>query len=625
MVKRAILLAAGRGKRLDIFGNAKPLVRVGHKSLIVRNIEQLQDAGVEEIGIVLGFQADRVERELLGHDAIRAKLRFVRVEDWEMTNLGDSARVGLRAYSGDQDESAFIVMCDLVLFDNPYRPLAEALDTCDAAVLVGLNAEHASVCGAQSRVKCENGKVCALGKDANPSDGFEVGAYALRSSVCRQLLENVGGPADTFAQMFFPLLMEKKVGAVEIVGPWFDVNTPETCLKAELAVRKQTFFHPERAQQATELCALPTTHIFEKQKHTQTKIVVKRGLLNELGRYQIVPEESACSRHILLSERTVYGLFGESVEAGLRNAGYEVRSVVVEPGERMKSLELYGHLAEQILAEGIDERSVIFTLGGGTVANIGGFLASTLMRGIGLVHLPTTVMAQCDAAIGVKQGINGDKGKNLLGAYYEPHAILVDPDVLVKQSDRWIKDGLAECIKHALVQDASFYHFLRTWDRPVNDAAFLEQAVTTNIRLKLALMEKDMKEDREGMALQYGHEVGHAVEYLSSFSYGHGESIVFGMRVSVEAARMMDLCGDDMIEAHRQIFSQYGYETALPASMAIEAILESLKYTKKSRYGDLRLALPASLGALWHSDDEYAIHVPMEVMRKVVDKCHEPW
>lgn len=625
MVKHAILLAAGRGKRLDIFGNAKPLVRVGHKALIVRNVEQLQDAGVEEITIVLGYQADRVERELLDHESIRVKMRFVRVENWEMTNLGDSLRVGMRACTDEREDPVFVVMSDLVLLENPYRQLAQALETHEAAILVGLAKPYRDVCGAQSRVWCEDGAVCGLGKALDPFHGFEVGVYAFRPAVSRSWMESQQRTADSFEQVLSSWIQERTVGAVEMVGPWFDVNTPETCLKAEFAIRKHTFYQTERFQQGPGLCALPMTHSFEKRKHTQTTIVVKRGLLQELDRYKIVPEESARSRHILLSERRVYGLFGETVEAGLRKAGYEMRTVVVEPGERMKSLELYGRLAERILGEGIDERSVVLTLGGGTVANIGGFLAATLMRGIGLIHLPTTVMAQCDAAIGIKQGINGDKGKNLLGAYYEPHAILVDPDVLVTQPERWIKDGLAECIKHALVQDMAFYHFLRSWNCDVQDVSFLERAVTTNISLKLALMEKDMKEDREAMVLQYGHEVGHAVEYLSGFSYGHGEAIVFGMRASVEAAWLMGLCEAETVEVHRDIFLHYGFETTLPASMTTEAIVEALRFTKKSRYGDLRLALPASPGVLWHSDAEYAIPVPTEIMQKVIDRCHEPW
>ena len=165
MLKRAILLAAGRGKRLDVFGNAKPLVRVGHKPLIVRNIEQLQDAGVEEIVVVLGFQADRVERELLSHEFIHAKVHSVRVEDWEMSSMGDSVRMGIRALLSDPEESVFVVMSDLVLFDNPYPQLEEALKVYEAAVLVGLEEPHGSVSGAQSRVRCEQGAICEFGKE----------------------------------------------------------------------------------------------------------------------------------------------------------------------------------------------------------------------------------------------------------------------------------------------------------------------------------------------------------------------------------------------------------------------------------------------------------------------------
>ncbi|MFU8802497.1 MAG: 3-dehydroquinate synthase, partial [Bradymonadaceae bacterium] len=297
---------------------------------------------------------------------------------------------------------------------------------------------------------------------------------------------------------------------------------------------------------------------------------------------------------------------------------YDVRRIVMAEGEEAKTLSNYVHLVEHVLAEGIDERSVLVSLGGGAVCNVCGFIASTLYRGIGLVHIPTTLMAQCDAAISHKQGVNGKLGKNLVGSYYAPSTIAVDVEVLSTLEDWLIPDGLSEVIKHALGQDPEYLQFLLDFDGSMFDLDFLEHVVRKNIELKCALMATDAKEHREGMVLQYGHTIGHPIEYLSGYELNHGQSVAIGMMVSARIARLLGGCDDEMVELHRGILEKFDLPTSIPSYIQPADILAAMRYDKRYLTEGTRMALVDAPGHLWKIDDDYAIPVSEAVTKEAI-------
>jgi 3-dehydroquinate synthase len=189
---------------------------------------------------------------------------------------------------------------------------------------------------------------------------------------------------------------------------------------------------------------------FTVSQRTTTKIHVRRGFVRDPSRLAFIPAESASSPVVVFTDTRVNALYGNDFVEGLKSQGRRVHRIVMAEGEESKTLANYTRLVEEVLAFGIDERSILISLGGGAVCNVCGLIASTLYRGIGLIHVPTTLMAQCDAAISHKQGVNGARGKNMVGTYYSPSAICVDVDVLSTLESRLIPDGLAEVIKHAL-------------------------------------------------------------------------------------------------------------------------------------------------------------------------------
>lgn len=613
--KTAIVLAAGKGERLDLYETPKPLAQIGHRPLIERTIRQLQEVGVEKFVIVLGYEADRVEHDLAFHHGLfPTEPVFVRASDWHGDLFSSVKDAAANMATSVGSESCFVVMSDLILGENPFRELGSKLEEGDIAVLVGLEPEHANVSGASSLASVKDGSILEIGRQIKNPSGREVGAYALSFDALKML-------ADLDASRSFQSVLQEfadqgKLSAAEIHGPWYDVNTPETFVRAELFLRSQK--NENQTQRVLTGKPLPESFSFINEQIIKTNITVERGIIDRLPEYDLLPESYLDSPHYLLTDKNVDALYGEHVLERLRTSGYNISKIVMDPGEAAKSFENYQRLAEEILAQGIEETSVIFTLGGGAVGNVAGFLASTLYRGIGLVHIPTTVMGQVDAAIGIKQGVNGSKGKNLVGSYYSPLAIIADPAFLDKLPERSIRDGLGECLKHGLAQSKAFFDYLMFYEGDITDLDFLETCVKWNIQLKVDVMKSDFSEEREGLVLQYGHEIGHAVEFLSGFKFYHGEAVVIGMRASAELAHLLGIADREVVEQHIALARRYGFEVDIPSSISTDAIIESLKFSKKARDGN-RFALVDKLGRLWSSHGEFAIPCDKKLIREAVE------
>ena len=361
-----------------------------------------------------------------------------------------------------------------------------------------------------------------------------------------------------------------------------------------------------------------------------TEVALVRGAVADPGRAGIVPPECVGSPVYVFTDQTVHRLSGEVFVQRLAALGHDVHPMIMADGEGSKTLSHYAYLAERVLARGIDERSVLISLGGGAVCNVCGLLAATLYRGVTLVHVPTTLMAQADAAISHKQGINAARGKNLVGAYHAPRRVVVDIDVLATLDDRLVTDGLAEVLKHALAQDEAYLDELLLYDGSPRAPRFLERVVRRNIELKCALMARDPQERVEGMVLQYGHAIGHAVEVLSDFRLYHGESVAIGMMASAWVAHELGVADPRVVETHRLLLERYGLPTCLPDDQRVDEVIAHMRQDKRclartSRRGDEhRLALVASPGELWVAGGESAVPVSPEVLARGLARCRRP-
>src|SRR3989344_8360330 len=609
-INTAIILAAGQGKRLDSLGTIKPLVMVAGKALIAWQIEKLAEAGISNLYIIANDkEAASLMKQQLAHYEANLNIRYLSRKDEDM--LGSLASAVNKI---EKIEGPFVVtVCDLILSSNPFK-LLSTTDS-DLAMVVATDPESNQWSGAKVRVDYQNNQIIGLRKEEDGKAPRDVGIYLFTKDAYNRFLNFVNKNNITeFTQALNFFNQKQSIRAMEMeVGPWFDVNTPETLIRAELFVRKILHYHePVLKAKLEKIETINNTVNFSHKKNIKIEIIVQRNILAELEKYEIIPKACIRSPHFIVCDAKTDQLYGQLVLGKLQSQGFHVHKVVVSPGESSKSAQQYLDLAEKILALGVDKKSIIISLGGGVINNLSGFLAATIYRGIGLIHIPTTLMAQCDAAIGLKQGINGSQGKNLLGSYYEPLKIVVDPALLLTLDDRWLRDGLAECLKHALAQAKKFFEYLIDYQGNIRDIDFLEYVVSKNIKLKIELMEQDFKEDNKALVLQYGHEIGHAVEYLSGYSLGHGEGISIGMRVSAELARIIGVADDKVVEAHLNLLSKYGLPTDIPVDIKAEDLINVLKYNKKFRGGEAEFALLDKVGSLWNAGGVYTIPCRLE-------------
>lgn len=617
MPTTALIPAAGRGARLDRPNTPKPLVHVGGKPLLLSLLQRLEKAGVERAVVVTGFGSERVVRELTNHPDLSLKVEFVEHAEWQQ-GLAST----LLAAKGHIDENFVIAMADHV-FDQKLVDAMVAAEPGDDVGVALVDTDVTEVFELEDAVKVtlEGDRLTTASRTLKNPDAVDAGLFAFTPVLFEALEEarKVKEPASLTDAL--ALLGER--GQVRVITTerraWHDIDTPQSLVRAEMAhragIRKAAVHRPEfKIEQGR------TTHSYDfiAGAPVKTEIHVQRGFVRNPERLQLIPDESASSPIYVFTDTTVNGIYGDDFVDGLDRMGYDVRRIVMKDGEESKSMANYVKLVDQILAEGIDERSVLISLGGGAVANVCGFIASTLYRGIGLVHVPTTLMAQCDASISHKQGINGARGKNLVGSYYSPIAIAVDVEVLATLEDWLIPDGLSEVIKHALGQDRDYLDYLLGYEGKIDDPDFLETVVRKNIELKCELVAIDPKEHREGMVLQYGHEVGHPVEYLSGYDLNHGQSVAIGMMVAARVARLMGACDDAMIDLHRQVIEKFELPTRIPAHLKVDDILASMRYNKRYLTEGTRMALLDGPGSLWQVEDDYAIPVPTEVLIEAI-------
>ncbi len=621
MIRQALILAAGRGLRLDRPHTPKPLVDVGGQALVVRLIRQLEQAGIERVAVVVGYDGAKVSRALMAYPFEKAEIEIVHNQEWEKGQPG-SVLAARDHFSG----SFVLAMADHVFDDSIVGDFVnQAYRPGQVLCLVDSRLDQIPAIESAVKVRLADGKVQEIGRKLDGFDAVDAGLFLADGEFFAALAADQS-PAnkDDLSQGLGRLAKQGVVAAVAMgQGDWNDVDTPADLIHAEMRLRKQLRQASTRHRPAQEPAAASQEFRFEVGAPVVTRMVVGRGFVRDPNRLSLIPPESASSPIFVFTDETVHELYGRSLLEAMRNMGYDVHSIMLPDGEESKSLANYLYLVERVLSRGVDERSVFVSLGGGVVCNVCGFVASTIYRGLNLIHLPTTLMAQCDAAISHKQAINGQKGKNLIGSYYSPRLVAVDVEVLSTLSERLLRDGMAEVLKHALGQDPAYIDLLLSHPGDLRDLDFLERVVRRNVDLKCELAQTDPKEVREAMVLQYGHTVGHAVEHLSGYSFYHGESVAVGMMVAARVARILGGCDDALVDLHETLIKKFQLPTTIPANIHSADIIDALRYSKKHLTEGTRMALLAGPGVLWQVDDDYAIPVSDQVLTEAIAASRE--
>jgi 3-dehydroquinate synthase len=302
---------------------------------------------------------------------------------------------------------------------------------------------------------------------------------------------------------------------------------------------------------------------------------------------------------VVTSER-VGPLYATPVLDSLRDAGFTPTVVELPDGETHKNLAWLTVVYDRLLEAGIERRSPVVALGGGVVGDIAGFAAATLLRGLPVVQVPTTLLAQVDSAIGGKTGVNHVKGKNLLGVFHQPQFVLADIDVLGSLPRRELVAGLAEVIKYGVIRDEPLFARLEAeLDRVLAlDADVLAPVVATCCRHKAAVVSDDEREERGGRAvLNFGHTVGHAIEALTEYrELLHGEAVAIGMAAAARVSAALGHCDMAVVERIERLLARAGLSTEIPRGIEAPALALAMQSDKKSAGGRIRFVAIEAIG-----------------------------
>ena len=324
-------------------------------------------------------------------------------------------------------------------------------------------------------------------------------------------------------------------------------------------------------------------------------VCVGAGAIASVG--SLLPELPGASTAFVITDRSVSARWFEPLTASLREVGLATVPLTVPSGEDAKTLQVYETLLHQLATQEAHRDDLVIALGGGAVGDLAGFVASTYMRGLPFVQVPTTLLAQVDAAIGGKTAVNLPEGKNLVGTFAQPRLVVADVDTLATLSDAELRSGLAEVAKYALTLDLELLDILERDPGPVlaRDTPTLERLVARCVAAKARTVADDERDDGRRLVLNYGHTLGHALERLDAFAgRSHGEAVAVGMVFAARLAEARELAPSGLAARTGRLLASFGLETDGPLPSA-DDILSAFRLDKKYR-GGVRFVLLKDVG-----------------------------
>ncbi|MEE8557147.1 MAG: 3-dehydroquinate synthase [Myxococcota bacterium] len=327
-------------------------------------------------------------------------------------------------------------------------------------------------------------------------------------------------------------------------------------------------------------------------------IFVLPGSLRELG--PTIAQQLGASRVVVVTTPKVAELHYAELEQGLASARVRVDRIEVPDGERAKTLRTASKVYDELIELGTDRSSVLIGLGGGALCDLTGFVASTYLRGVSLVQVPTTLLAQVDASVGGKTGVNHPRGKNLIGTFYQPQLVWIDPTVLQTLPPRERRSGMAEVVKVAALWDAEFFAWLEKEMEPLMalEPQPLAHAISRACRIKAEIVGLDEREAGLRALLNFGHTLGHALENVAEYRrYRHGEAVALGMIFAVGLSESRGLCPAGCQARMRDLLGRIGLPSDPPRIEGNrETYLRALSVDKKVRGEKLGFVVLRDIG-----------------------------
>ncbi|MEM6980361.1 MAG: 3-dehydroquinate synthase [Planctomycetota bacterium] len=319
-----------------------------------------------------------------------------------------------------------------------------------------------------------------------------------------------------------------------------------------------------------------------------------------------------CSHIVVIADQSVASTSVPPIASAITDHGIRLSEIHVVSGETSKSIAEFDRLSNELLACHADRRTVVVAVGGGVIGDLAGFVAATFTRGLRLIQVPTTLLSMVDSSVGGKTGINLPGGKNLVGCFWQPHLVWIDPSHLATLPDRDFQSGLAEVIKYGVIENESFFQWLESSMALIRqrDANAIRHVVAESCRCKARVVADDERETTGRRAiLNYGHTFAHAIE--STAGYGHflhGEAVAIGMQMAARLAIRLERCPEDLLERQTCLLTNAGLPIVWPDAKP-DAMLQVMSRDKKVQHGQLRFVLPSQLGHVDLVSDVQRSHV----------------
>lgn len=331
-------------------------------------------------------------------------------------------------------------------------------------------------------------------------------------------------------------------------------------------------------------------------------IHIGAGILRQTGRW--LKEKGVADKLAIITNPIVEKLYGDILKQNLTGEGFRVIILQVPDGEEQKSLETAGRLYHDLTNFYAERTTPILALGGGVIGDLVGFVAATYLRGVPLIQIPTTLLAQVDSSIGGKVAVNHGQLKNKIGAFYQPKLVISDISVLQTLPTREISDGLAEVIKYAVIGDKGFFAYLEeNMDKVESlDARVLEEIVFRSAKIKAGVVEKDERDFGLRHILNYGHTVGHAIESTSDFKVKHGEAVAIGMLAAARISNRLGILDKNDLTRLKEVIQRASLPIEI-SNLKIEEIIQAIEHDKKVLGGKVRFVLPKSIGNVFITDE----------------------
>ncbi|MEA5095357.1 MAG: 3-dehydroquinate synthase [Sedimentibacter saalensis] len=325
-----------------------------------------------------------------------------------------------------------------------------------------------------------------------------------------------------------------------------------------------------------------------------SNIIIEKGIIKNAGRE--IRKVYSSNKIAVVTDENVFGLYGEILEKSLAAENFTPTFIVIKPGEQSKTVDTLKHVYSNLVSMGITRGDLIVALGGGVVGDLAGFAASTYLRGIDFVQIPTSLLAQIDSSIGGKVAVNLDEGKNLIGSFYHPKLVLVDPEVLNSLPEKFVKDGLGEAIKYGCIRDKELFSMLLDIKSNFELLDNIEDIIFRCLSIKKETVEMDEKDKGIRMLLNFGHTIGHAIEkYFNYEKYSHGEAVSVGMYWITKKSEEMGITEKGTSDKIKGALENYGIEYTIP-HLDREEIIKNILVDKKNISGKLNLILLKDIG-----------------------------